>query len=295
MKPPLGRVEVRRRMTASAERVFAAFGEAELVARWLTPSPDVKLTVLGFDFRVGGAYRFVYDTPDGQRMLVGGTFRIIERPTRLVFSWLIDPPDVHAGIPSEVTVSITPLGAEAELVIQHDKLEREDAVARHAEGWAGALAQLARIVTARSSQIMIKRIGLGALAYLIPTFLLGFFWHLVFFKGYYDALAMYRHDVIIPFGFLSMSIQAVLFAWTYDSLFAGRTGGTVKRGFGYAGFGAALSWSFTTIARGGQERDDLRSRLPPSSRPAFTAVQWLMVGPLTSLLLEPRGAQPSSA
>jgi uncharacterized protein YndB with AHSA1/START domain len=147
MKPAAGRVEVRRRLSASVEEVFAAFAEAEIVARWLTPSPDVKLTVLGFDFRVGGAYRFAYDTPDGQRMLVGGTFRSIERPARLVFSWLIEPPDVHAGIASEVTISITPLGAEANLVVQHDQLERDDARARHAEGWAGALTQLERVVT----------------------------------------------------------------------------------------------------------------------------------------------------
>jgi len=60
---------------------------------------------------------------------------------------------------------------------------------------------------------MMRRIGIGALAYLVPTFALGFVWHLVLFKGYYDSLAMYRHDVIIPFGFLSMSIQAVVFAW----------------------------------------------------------------------------------
>ena len=140
---------------------------------------------------------------------------------------------------------------------------------------------------------MIKRIGLGAFAYLIPTFLLGFFWHLVFFKGYYDALAMYRHDVIIPFGFLSMSIQAVLFAWTYDNLFAPRAGGAIRRGFAYAGFGAALSWSFTTIAVAAK---NVMSSVPDYLliETAFTAVQWLMVGPLTSLVLERRGAQPST-
>jgi hypothetical protein len=56
---------------------------------------------------------------------------------------------------------------------------------------------------------MTKRIAIGAFSYLIPTFALGFVWHLVAFKGYYEALAIYRKDVIIPFGFLSMSIQAV--------------------------------------------------------------------------------------
>ncbi|HEY6559471.1 MAG TPA: hypothetical protein VI072_19440, partial [Polyangiaceae bacterium] len=42
----------------------------------------------------------------------------------------------------------------------------------------------------------------------------------VAFKGYYDELAIYRKDVIIPFGFLSMSIQALLFAWIYARVFA---------------------------------------------------------------------------
>jgi len=141
---------------------------------------------------------------------------------------------------------------------------------------------------------MIKRIGIAALAYLIPTFLLGFFWHLVFFKGYYDALAMYRHDVIIPFGFLSMSIQAVLFAWTYDGVFARRTGGSFGRGLRYAGFGAVLSWSFTTIAVAAK---NVMTSVPAYLliETAFTAVQWLIVGPLTALVLERRRTAPASA
>lgn len=143
----LERAEVRRRLTATPERVFAAFARAEVVARWLKPSPDVKLTVLELDFREGGAYRFAYDTPDGQHMVVGGVYREIEAPTRLVFSWLIEPPDVHAGIESQVTVSIAHRGQGTELVVLHERFERADANARHAEGWAGALEQLQSLLT----------------------------------------------------------------------------------------------------------------------------------------------------
>jgi uncharacterized protein YndB with AHSA1/START domain len=132
-------VEVQRRLTASAEKVFAAFADAALVARWLRPSPDVVLTVLEFDFRPGGVYRFAYDVPDGRRMIVGGTYRSIERPTRIVFSWLIEPPDEHAGIDSEVTVTLVSSGRATELTIRHARFERADAEARHAEGWRGAL------------------------------------------------------------------------------------------------------------------------------------------------------------
>lgn len=145
MKPG-ERAEVRRHLVASPERVFAAFSRAEVVARWLTPSPDVKLTVLELDFREGGAYRFAYDTPEGQRMLVGGVYRTIEAPSRLVFSWLIESPDVHAGIESQVTVSIAPSAAGSDLLVLHERFERADANARHAEGWAGALEQLQQLL-----------------------------------------------------------------------------------------------------------------------------------------------------
>jgi uncharacterized protein YndB with AHSA1/START domain len=132
-------VEVRRLLNAPPQKVFAAFADPALVARWLRPSLDVKLTVLAFDFRLGGGYRFAYDVSDAQRMVVGGTFRAIEVPSRIVFSWLIEPPDEHAGIDSEVTVQIVPRGSSTELTIRHAKLGREDADVRHEQGWRGAL------------------------------------------------------------------------------------------------------------------------------------------------------------
>jgi uncharacterized protein YndB with AHSA1/START domain len=99
----------------------------------------VRLTVLAFDFRPGGAYRFAYDVPGAQRVLVGGTFRSIEAPSRLVFSWLIEPPDEHAGIDSEVTVVLVSRGSSTELTIRHAKFGRADADLRHGQGWRGAL------------------------------------------------------------------------------------------------------------------------------------------------------------
>jgi uncharacterized protein YndB with AHSA1/START domain len=137
--------EVRRHFKAAPEKVFAAFSEARLVRQWLSPSPEITLTLLQFDFRVGGAYRFAYHLPAGESVIVGGVYRAIEPPSKIVFSWVIEPPDEHAGIESEVTVTITRDGAGAELLIRHDKLGRADAVERHAVGWHGALGQLAAL------------------------------------------------------------------------------------------------------------------------------------------------------
>jgi uncharacterized protein YndB with AHSA1/START domain len=143
MSPEAAVAEIRRRLRATPNKVFSAFANAEMVGRWLTPAPEVKLVVLEFDFRIGGAYRFAYHVPGGQVMIVNGTYRSIEPPSRIVFSWNIEPPDEHAGLQSEVIVAITPEGDDCELHIRHEQLTQSGAVERHSAGWRGALDQLA--------------------------------------------------------------------------------------------------------------------------------------------------------
>jgi uncharacterized protein YndB with AHSA1/START domain len=84
--------------------------------------------------------------PGGGTVVIGGVYRVIEPPARIVFSWIIEPPDEHAGIESEVTVTITPHDGGAELLIRHERLARIDAVERHAEGWHRALDQLSTLL-----------------------------------------------------------------------------------------------------------------------------------------------------
>ena len=126
------------------------------------------------------------------------------------------------------------------------------------------------------------RYALAVLAYLVPTFALGFVWHLVLFDGYYRALAIYRPDVIIPFGFLSMLIQAAIFAWLYEKVFAQQTGTLASRALSYGAVGAVLSWSFTTLAVAAK---NVLASVPGYLliETAFTLVQWIMVAPLTAL------------
>jgi hypothetical protein len=63
---------------------------------------------------------------------------------------------------------------------------------------------------------------LGLAAYAVPTFPIGYVWHLVAFAPAYQGLAIYRDDIIIPFGLLSMLIQGVAFSWVYPRAFADR-------------------------------------------------------------------------
>ena len=100
------------------------------------------MRVEALDFREGGAYRFVYTLPDRSEVGIGGVYRTIRPPERLVFSWIIEPPDEHAGIESEVTVTIDPAGAGSRLTIRHLGWPIAGAARRHEGGWVGALVQL---------------------------------------------------------------------------------------------------------------------------------------------------------
>ncbi len=147
MARPEARAQVTRRMSAPPERIFAAFASADLVARWLSPAPDITLEVLAYDFRIDGRYRFAYRVPTGQIMHVHGSFLEIVPPGQLIFSWIIEPPDEHAGIDSEVRVSIAAAtGGGAILTIVHERLDRSGAVDRHTAGWIGALDRLESLV-----------------------------------------------------------------------------------------------------------------------------------------------------
>ncbi len=123
---------------------------------------------------------------------------------------------------------------------------------------------------------------LGMAAYLVPTFPIAFVWHLILFEPNYHALQIYRADPIIPFGLASMIIQSIVFSWVFPRVFAGSHGSVLKNGLLY-GLGAGLlSWSFTTLA--------VAAKHPMASIPdyvvletAFTALQFLIVGPLTAL------------
>lgn len=138
------------------------------------------------------------------------------------------------------------------------------------------------------------RFGLAVLAYLVPTFALGFVWHLMLFEGYYAALQICRSDIIVPLGFLSMLIQSVIFAWLYSKAFAGESGSLLSKGLSYAAVGGILSWSFSTIAVAAK---NVMASVPDYLliETAFTAVQWIIVGPLTALVFaRPLGATASA-
>jgi uncharacterized protein YndB with AHSA1/START domain len=72
--------------------VFDAWTRPELLERWLGVRGGWSMVVCEVDLRVGGAYRFVWRGPDGAEMGMGGVYREIVPPERLIATESFDDP-----------------------------------------------------------------------------------------------------------------------------------------------------------------------------------------------------------
>jgi uncharacterized protein YndB with AHSA1/START domain len=74
-----------RDFNAPRTLVFDAFTRPELLKQWLLGPPGWTMPVCEIDLRVGGAYRYVWrQTSDGREMGMGGVYREISAPERVV-------------------------------------------------------------------------------------------------------------------------------------------------------------------------------------------------------------------
>jgi hypothetical protein len=126
-----------------------------------------------------------------------------------------------------------------------------------------------------------RRFWLGFAAYVVPSFPIAYVWHLIVFAPAYHELAMYRDDVIVPFGLLSMFIQGVAFSLVYPRVFSNRSA-VLRNGLLYGLALALLSWSFTTLAVAAK---NVMTSVPTymALETGFTLLQFVIVGPLIAL------------
>ena len=129
---------------------------------------------------------------------------------------------------------------------------------------------------------MSKKFWLAVAAYVLPTFPLGFFWHLSTFKAQYDALGLYRQDVIIPMGLASMLIQGLIFAYLYPRLFSTAHGDWVNSAFKFFLAFGVLAWSFLVLPVAAKYNMTSVAGFV-SLETAFTALQYAVAAPLIAL------------
>lgn len=134
----------------------------------------------------------------------------------------------------------------------------------------------------KSELLPATRFWLAVAAYLVPTFPLGYVWHLVLFQQQYHELKLYRDEVLIPLGLASMAIQSLAFAWMYPRLFSTRREAWRSNAVRFFALFAVLAWSFTTLPVAAKYQ---MTSIPMflALETSFTLVHFLAVSPLISL------------
>ena len=143
--------KVSHRFTAAPERVYDAWLDPAKLRAWMSAalkemglSGDMRR--IEVDARVGGTF-FFSDMRDAGEAKHWGTYLALDRPRRIVFTWIVDAS--QEADPSKVTITIEPDGAGSLVTIVHDMAAEWASYVEKVEmGWSNMLRAIDRLVSA---------------------------------------------------------------------------------------------------------------------------------------------------
>lgn len=123
-------VVIRRAFSAPRTLVFDAMSTPEMMKHWFHGPPGWTLVLCEIDLRVGGTYRWVWRNDAGQDMGMGGVYKEIARPERIVSTEKFD----EAWYPGEAlgTLELTEENGvtSMKLTVRYESTEARDTVLR---------------------------------------------------------------------------------------------------------------------------------------------------------------------
>jgi glutathione S-transferase len=159
---------VTRVIRAPRQKVFDAFVKPELFRQWMGPRGTTTVA-LEMDPRAGGRYRISMQARTGEMFSVGGIYKEVSAPERIVFTWKWDGEQMGALPETLVTVTLTERrgseGAETEVQLLHTGFPAAEARDKHTDGWKGCINRLSDLTDARGSASTLTLIGDGRSSY----------------------------------------------------------------------------------------------------------------------------------
>ncbi len=136
-----------RTVAASPARIFDAWTVADQLKRWTCPDPNAAVEV-DIDLRAGGHYSIRMDAEGGPFTALG-TYRVVDSPRRLVYTWRWKEETHPMREETLVTVELVPVEGGTEIRLAHESFPTPSDVDGHEEGWKICLDRLADLVTVR--------------------------------------------------------------------------------------------------------------------------------------------------
>ena len=132
------KLEINRVIAAPRERLFDAWLDPEMLTRFMTPAENMHVAEARADAKVGGRF-LVNMVVGGKEMPHEGSYRTIDRPNRLEFTW--ESPHSQAD-DSIVTIDFVEVAGGTDVRLRHVRFVSEDSRNGHEKGWTAILAAL---------------------------------------------------------------------------------------------------------------------------------------------------------
>ena len=121
-------IAMTRVFKAPRHLVFDALTKPELVKQWLLGPPGWSMPVCEINLRVGGTYRYVWRHTNGNEMGMGGVYREIAVPERIVATEKFDE-SWYPGEAVDTTVFVEQAGkTTVTQTVLYDSREAREAV-----------------------------------------------------------------------------------------------------------------------------------------------------------------------
>jgi uncharacterized protein YndB with AHSA1/START domain len=134
-------VRIERTFAASAEEVFDAWTNPEVMRRWLHPGPDWDTPQAEVDLRVGGKVRVVMRKPDGTEAEAHGEYSLIDRPHRLVMTWIFEDDPSNEQL---IELSFTESEGSTTVLMVNSGISTDGRRDAQDWGWRGCFDELER-------------------------------------------------------------------------------------------------------------------------------------------------------
>jgi uncharacterized protein YndB with AHSA1/START domain len=140
-------LHMNRVFKASPERMFRAWTEPDAIKRWFGPEGYHTISA-EVDLRVGGKYRFGTQDTNGTVYYITGTYREIQPPSKLVFTWVwayeLSSPDEEIML---VTVEFAPQGDTTRVLLTHEHVADQQSLEGHKVGWNDCFNRMEQLVS----------------------------------------------------------------------------------------------------------------------------------------------------
>jgi uncharacterized protein YndB with AHSA1/START domain len=137
---PGSRLRLEKVLSIPPQRLFGAFVDAEQLPRWFGPVGYTART-LRLDAIEGGSYRLAMQPPEGDAFHIRGTFRTVEAPHHLAFTFVYEEPDPDDQ-ETLVTVTFEPAEQGTRVVVEQGPFKTAARCALHRDGWTDSLERL---------------------------------------------------------------------------------------------------------------------------------------------------------